>query len=171
MKTIDISDLEAIWVFAYQLCELQIATPPKQRIYACLSFRVYSITFPSPFTLTWPTPSPSASNLEYFGEATDTVEAMAIKNSTTTFAQSWSSTQGLLVRVEVFILFSALSGSLLSCLAHVGGGIAMGFSASSCGRCTRSSPCLAPTPSDCCRKVPSVRRCSSRGAPSSYSSK
>ena len=105
MKIVDISDLEAIWVFAYQLCELQIATPPKQRIYA---FLVYSLTFPSPFTLTWPTPSPSASNLEYFGEATDTVEAMAIKNSTTTFAQSWSSTQGRLVRMQVLVLFSAL---------------------------------------------------------------
>ncbi|KAG2609149.1 hypothetical protein PVAP13_4KG119120 [Panicum virgatum] len=33
---------------------------------------------------------------------------MGIKNSTTTFAQSWSSTQGQLVRVEVLVLFSAL---------------------------------------------------------------
>ena len=168
MKTVDISDLEPIWVFAYQLCELHIATPPKQRIYA---FLVYSLTFPSPFTLTWPTPSPSASSLEYFGEATDTIEAIVIKNSTTTFAQSWSSTQGLLVRVEVFVLFSALSGSSLSCLGHAGGGIAMGSSASSCGRCTRSSPCLARTPLDCCRTVHSVTRRSSCGAPPSSSSK
>ncbi|CAL5045495.1 unnamed protein product [Urochloa decumbens] len=33
---------------------------------------------------------------------------MGIKNSTTTFAQSWGSTQGRLVRVEVLVLFSAL---------------------------------------------------------------
>jgi len=33
---------------------------------------------------------------------------MGIKNSTTAFAQSWSTTQGRLVRVEVLVLFSAL---------------------------------------------------------------
>ncbi|KAF8732740.1 hypothetical protein HU200_015075 [Digitaria exilis] len=33
---------------------------------------------------------------------------MGIKNSTTTFAQSWGSTEGRLVRVEVLVLFSAL---------------------------------------------------------------
>nr|CAB3466843.1 unnamed protein product [Digitaria exilis] len=33
---------------------------------------------------------------------------MGIKNSTTAFAQSWGSTQGRLVRVEVLVLFSAL---------------------------------------------------------------
>ena len=38
---------------------------------------------------------------------------MGIKNSTTTFAQSWSSTQGQLVRVEVLVLFSALIWTLI----------------------------------------------------------
>ena len=33
---------------------------------------------------------------------------MGIKNSITTFAQSWSSTQNWLVRVEALVLFSAL---------------------------------------------------------------
>jgi hypothetical protein len=33
---------------------------------------------------------------------------MGIKNSTTTFTQSWGSTQGQLVRVEILVLFSAL---------------------------------------------------------------
>ena len=41
---------------------------------------------------------------------------MGIKNSTATFAQSWSSTQGRLVRVEVLVLFSALMGILVELL-------------------------------------------------------
>jgi hypothetical protein len=41
---------------------------------------------------------------------------MGIRNSTTTFAQSWSSTQGRLVRVEVFVLFSALIWILVELL-------------------------------------------------------
>ncbi|CAL5050624.1 unnamed protein product [Urochloa decumbens] len=41
---------------------------------------------------------------------------MGIKNSTTTFAQSWGSTQGRLVRMEVLVLFSALIWILVELL-------------------------------------------------------
>ncbi|RCV19937.1 hypothetical protein SETIT_4G016200v2 [Setaria italica] len=46
--------------------------------------------------------------MDKFGVPAVTGEAMGIKNSTTTFTQSWGSTQGRLVRVEVLVLFSAL---------------------------------------------------------------
>ncbi|KAG2603964.1 hypothetical protein PVAP13_4NG023100 [Panicum virgatum] len=41
---------------------------------------------------------------------------MGFKNSTTTFAQSWGSTQGRLLRVEVLVLFSALIWILIELL-------------------------------------------------------
>ena len=41
---------------------------------------------------------------------------MGIKNSTTIFAQSWSSTQSRLVRVEVLVLFSNLIWILIELL-------------------------------------------------------
>ncbi|RLM54403.1 hypothetical protein C2845_PM10G01460 [Panicum miliaceum] len=41
---------------------------------------------------------------------------MGVRNSTTTFAQSWGSTQGRLVRVEVLVLFSALIWILVELL-------------------------------------------------------
>ena len=41
---------------------------------------------------------------------------MGIKNSTTIFAQSWSSTQSRLVRVEVLVLFSNLIWILVELL-------------------------------------------------------
>ncbi|PUZ62380.1 hypothetical protein GQ55_4G352600 [Panicum hallii var. hallii] len=41
---------------------------------------------------------------------------MGIRNSTTTFAQSWSSTRGRLVRVEVLVLFSAFIWILVELL-------------------------------------------------------
>ncbi|XP_072149232.1 uncharacterized protein [Setaria viridis] len=47
------------------------------------------------------------------GVPADIGEAMDIKSSTTTFTQSWGSTQGRLVRVEVLVLFSALIWILL----------------------------------------------------------
>ncbi|TKW19304.1 hypothetical protein SEVIR_4G011202v4 [Setaria viridis] len=46
--------------------------------------------------------------MDKFGVPAVTGEAMGIKNSTTAFTQSWGSTQGRLVRVEVLVLFSAL---------------------------------------------------------------
>ncbi|KAF8662191.1 hypothetical protein HU200_056390 [Digitaria exilis] len=50
----------------------------------------------------------SVKNQTSLGEPADTREAMGIKNSTITLAQSWGTTQGRLVRVEVLVLFSAL---------------------------------------------------------------
>ena len=41
---------------------------------------------------------------------------MGFKNSTTNFAQSWGSTQGRLLRVEVLVLFSALIWILIELL-------------------------------------------------------
>ncbi|RCV19996.1 hypothetical protein SETIT_4G020400v2 [Setaria italica] len=53
-------------------------------------------------------PFAKALSMDKFGVPADIGEAMGIKNSTTTFTQSWGSTQGQLVRVEVLVLFSAL---------------------------------------------------------------